>query len=96
MLEKGFAVVGVSPDNEASHQKFIAKYELPFSLLADTEKTIMSDYGTFGEKNMYGKIVMGVLRTTFVIDEKGVIEKVFKRPKNDAHAEQILQALDLA
>lgn len=96
LLEKGFAVVGVSPDNEASHQKFITKYELPFSLLADTEKVIMSAYGTFGEKNNYGKIVMGVLRTTFVIDEKGIIEKVFKRPKNDAHAEQILKALDMA
>ena len=93
-LEKGYAVIGVSPDDEASHQKFIKKFDLPFPLLADTEKTIMEAYGTWGEKNMYGKIKMGVLRTTFVIDAEGTIVKVFKRPKNAEHTEQILKAID--
>ncbi len=93
-LNKGYAVVGVSPDDEASHQKFIAKYDLPFPLLADTEKEIMSAYGTWGEKNMYGKLRMGVLRTTFVIDEEGTILKIFKRPKNAEHTEQITEALE--
>lgn len=93
-LEKGYAVIGVSPDSEEKHQKFIEKYELPFPLLADTEKEIMEAYGTWGEKNMYGKIKLGVLRTTFVIDEDGTIVKVFKRPKTAEHTEQILKALE--
>jgi peroxiredoxin Q/BCP len=93
-LDQNYAVIGVSPDSEASHQKFIAKYDLPFPLLADTDKTIMEAYGTWGEKNMYGNIKMGVLRTTFVIDEEGTITKVFKRPKNDAHTTQIKTALE--
>lgn len=91
---KNYEVIGVSPDNEASHQKFINKYNLPFTLLADTDKKIMSDYGTYGEKNMYGKKVMGVIRTTFVINENGVIAEVFKRPKVDEHTEQITKALE--
>jgi peroxiredoxin Q/BCP len=78
LMNKGYQVVGVSPDNSDSHQKFIGKYNLPFSLLADIDKSIMKTYGAFGEKNMYGKIVEGVLRTTFVIDENGTILKVFK------------------
>ncbi len=95
LIEKGFEVVGVSPDNEASHQKFVEKYQLPFHLLADTDKSIMKAYGTWGEKNMYGKIVQGVLRTTYVIDENGVIIKVFKKVQTDAHSEQILKAIPL-
>lgn len=93
-LNKGYAVVGVSPDSAASHQKFIEKFNLPFPLIADTDKSVMEAYGTWGEKNMYGNIKMGVLRTTFVIDTDGMITKVFKRPKNDAHTEQITQALE--
>lgn len=93
-LEKGYAVVGVSPDTAASHQKFIEKFELPFPLIADTDKSVMEAYGTWGEKNMYGNIKMGVLRTTFIIDEEGNITKIFKRPKNDAHTEQITQGLE--
>ncbi|BDS14365.1 thioredoxin-dependent thiol peroxidase [Aureispira anguillae] len=93
-LNKDYAVVGVSPDTAVSHQKFISKYDLPFPLLADTEKSILEAYGTWGEKNMYGNIKMGVLRTTFVIDTEGTIVKVFKRPKNDAHTEQITTALE--
>lgn len=93
-LNQNYAVVGVSPDSAESHQKFIAKYDLPFPLLADTDKSIMEAYGTWGEKNMYGNIKMGVLRTTFVIDEDGVITKVFKRPKNDEHTSQIKTSLE--
>ncbi len=93
-LNKGYAVIGVSPDSAASHQKFIEKFNLPFPLIADTDKSVMEAYGTWGEKNMYGNIKMGVLRTTFVIDTDGMITKVFKRPKNDAHTEQITQALE--
>jgi peroxiredoxin Q/BCP len=93
-LEKDYAVVGVSPDDEDSHQKFIKKYDLPFTLLADTDKEIMSAYGTWGEKNMYGKIRMGVLRTTFIIDGEGKIIKIFKRPKTAEHTEQITKALE--
>jgi peroxiredoxin Q/BCP len=94
LMNKGYQVVGVSPDNSASHQKFIGKYNLPFSLLADIDKSIMKTYGAFGEKNMYGKIVEGVLRTTFVIDENGTILKVFKKVQTDNHTEQILKALE--
>jgi peroxiredoxin Q/BCP len=94
LLKKGFAVVGISPDDSTSHQKFIKKYELPFSLLADTEKTIMKAYGAWGEKNMYGKIVEGVLRSTFIIDENGVLLKVFKKVQTETHTEQILKALE--
>ncbi len=95
LIDKGFEVVGVSPDNEASHQKFVEKYQLPFHLLADTDKSIMKAYGAWGEKNMYGKIVQGVLRTTYVIDENGVIIKVFKKVQTDAHSEQILKAIPM-
>lgn len=94
-LNQGYAVLGVSPDGEEAHQKFIKKFELPFPLLADTEKEVMEAYGTWGEKNMYGKIRMGVLRTTFVIDEEGTIIKIFKRPKTAEHTAQITKALDL-
>jgi peroxiredoxin Q/BCP len=95
LIDKGFEVVGVSPDNETSHLKFVEKYKLPFHLLADTDKSIMKAYGTWGEKNMYGKIVQGVLRTTYVIDENGVIMKVFKKVQTDAHSEQILKAIPM-
>ncbi len=93
-LNKGFEVVGVSPDSEASQQKFINKYDLPFSLIADQDKSVMTAYQTFGEKNMYGKIVMGVLRTTYVIDEEGTIISVIKRPKTAEHTEQITKLLE--
>lgn len=95
LINKGFAVVGVSPDSEAAHQKFITKYELPFTLLADTDKSILKAYGAWGEKNMYGKITEGVLRSTFIIDENGNIQKIFKKVKTDAHTEQIYKALGI-
>jgi len=88
---KGYALAGVSPDSEKSHQKFIDKFELPFPLIADEEKKILRDYKVWGEKKMYGKTYMGVMRTTFVIDEIGVIEKIISKVKTKDHAAQILE-----
>ncbi len=76
-LKKGFVVVGVSMDNEKSHRNFAQKYSLPFPLIADTSKKILNDYGVWKEKSLYGKTFMGIVRTTFIIDEKGIIEKPF-------------------
>ncbi|MEN0002556.1 MAG: thioredoxin-dependent thiol peroxidase [Bacteroidota bacterium] len=90
---KGFELLGVSPDSERKHQNFINKFGLPFPLLADTEKEVLNAYGAWGPKSMYGKTYDGVYRTTFVINEEGVIEKVFKKVKTKAHTEQILEAL---
>lgn len=91
LLKKGFSVVGVSPDNEKSHKGFAAKYSLPFPLIADTSLKILNDYGVWGEKKMYGKSYMGVLRTTFIIDEKGVIEKIIEKVETADHTEQIFK-----
>ena len=85
-------VIGVSPDDIESHKKFEEKYELPFSLVADPDKTIIEKYGVWGEKNMYGKKSMGIFRTTFLIDKKGIIYKIFKKPKTAVHSEEILKA----
>lgn len=93
-LSKGFKVLGVSPDSEKSHQKFIEKYDLPFDLISDTEKVILKAYGAWGEKKMYGKTYEGVLRTTYVIDENGVIEQVFTKVKTKEHTEQILSQIN--
>ena len=90
--EKGIRVLGVSTDNEKSHQKFISKFQLPFDLLADTEKTIVNDYGVWGEKSMYGKKYMGTNRKTFLIDEKGKITKIFDKVDVAAHADEVLAA----
>ncbi len=90
-LNKGFAVVGVSMDNETSHKKFAEKYSLPFPLIADTSKKILNDYGVWKQKSLYGKTFMGTARTTFIIDENGVIEKIISKVKTDAHSEQILK-----
>jgi len=89
-LEKGYEVIGVSPDNEASHRKFIDKYQLRFNLIADTEKKILEAYGVWAEKKMYGRTYMGVLRTTFIIDEQGVIESIISKVNTKNHAAQIL------
>ncbi|ALO16578.1 Putative peroxiredoxin bcp [Salinivirga cyanobacteriivorans] len=94
LTDKGFEVVGVSPDNIESHQKFIAKYNLSFHLVADPEKEVINKYGVWGEKNMYGKKSMGLLRTTFVIDEDGIIQHVFKRVKTKDHTNQILEKVN--
>lgn len=90
--ERGIKILGVSTDNEKSHQKFITKYNLPFELLADTEKEIVEAYGVWGEKNMYGKKYFGINRTTFLIDEAGKIVKIFKKVKVDEHADEVLEA----
>lgn len=92
LRQHGFEVVGVSPDEAGKHKKFETKFQLPFTLLADTGHKILEKYGVWGEKQMFGHKYMGVHRTTFVIDEKGVIRKIFLRPKNKAHAEEIVEA----
>lgn len=94
LTEKGFEVVGVSPDSIESHQKFIAKYNLSFHLIADPEKQVVNQYGVWGEKNMYGKKSMGLLRTTFVIDEEGKIQHIFKKVQTKDHTNQILQKVN--
>lgn len=91
LLDKGFAVVGVSPDSEKSHQNFASKFELPFPLLPDPELKIIKAYGAWGEKNMYGKKYEGLLRSTFIINEKGIIEEVIKKVKTDDHTNQIFK-----
>jgi peroxiredoxin Q/BCP len=95
LLSRGFAILGVSPDDEKSHGKFKAKFDLPFSLIADPEKTIINAYGVWGEKSMYGKTYDGVLRTTFVIDESGKIEKVIPKVNTGDHTKQILELLGI-
>lgn len=92
--EKDIKVLGVSNDDEESHQKFISKFNLPFDLLADTEKELVNAYGVYGEKNMYGKKFMGINRTTFLIDEEGKIKKIFKKVNVSEHADEVLQAFD--
>ncbi len=92
LKKNNIEVIGVSADDKESHQKFIEKYDLPFILLADTDKDIINKYGVYGEKNMYGKKFMGIKRTTFLIDEEGKIKKIFKRVKTDEHAEEVLKA----
>jgi peroxiredoxin Q/BCP len=89
LLKKGYAIVGVSPDSVKSHKGFAGKYSLPFPLIADTTKEILNDYGVWGEKKMYGKSYFGVIRTTYVIDEKGIIEKIVTKVDTAGHTEQI-------
>lgn len=91
LLKKGFVVIGVSPDSEKSHKGFSEKYSLPFPIIADTEKKILLQYGVYGEKIMYGKTVTGVIRTTFIIDISGKIEKIVKKVDTKAHTEQIIK-----
>ena len=88
----GFEVLGISPDDVGKHKKFEDKYELPFTLIADPEHTIIDKYGVWGEKQLYGRKYMGLHRTTFVLDEQGIIRKIFLKPKSKQHAEEILQS----
>ncbi|OIQ24413.1 MAG: peroxiredoxin, partial [Crocinitomix sp. MedPE-SWsnd] len=90
MLKLGYEVLGVSADTEKKHQNFIKKFDLPFHLLADVDKKVINDYGVWGPKKFMGREYDGIHRTTFVIDEKGVIEEVILKVKTKAHAEQIL------
>ncbi|HTO88509.1 MAG TPA: thioredoxin-dependent thiol peroxidase [Thermoanaerobaculia bacterium] len=86
-------VLGVSADDERSHKKFAEKYDLPFRLLADTDKKIVQDYGVWGEKSLYGRKFMGINRVTYLIDEKGRIAGVWPKVKPDGHADEILEAI---
>ncbi|BDD09975.1 peroxiredoxin [Fulvitalea axinellae] len=91
LRKKGYEVLGISSDSEASHQRFIDKHCLPFHLIADTDKTVHEMFGTWQEKKNFGKTYMGTVRTTFVIDETGHIEQVIKKVKTKEHASQILE-----
>jgi peroxiredoxin Q/BCP len=90
LLKKGFAVIGVSADDEKSHRKFITKYNLPFPLIADVDKKVINAYDVWGEKTIFGKTMDGINRTTFLISEDGKIEKVFSEVDTENHTEQIL------
>ena len=93
VTKKNAVIVGISPDAVKSQAKFKDKYELPFTLLADVDKTAAEAYGVWKEKNMYGRKVMGIERSTFIIDEKGKIAKIFAKVKAQGHAEQVLALL---
>ncbi|MGA1976452.1 MAG: thioredoxin-dependent thiol peroxidase [Bacteroidales bacterium] len=95
LIKRGFAIVGVSMDNEKSHKNFSGKYSLPFPIIADTSKKIISDYGVWKEKSLYGKTFLGIARTTFIIDEKGNIEKIISKVDTKNHSEQIINSLNL-
>ncbi len=90
LKEKGFDVIGISPDDEKRQKRFKEKYKVPFSLIPDEEKNIINLYGVWGPKKLYGRVYDGLHRTTFIIDENGVIEHVIKKVKTKAHTEQIL------
>ena len=92
LKKKGIAVIGISPDEVSKHKKFEQKYQLPFSLIADPRHTIINKYGVWGEKLMFGRKYMGVHRTTFLVDEKGVIRKIFLKPRSNQHSEEIIDA----
>lgn len=91
LLDQNYAVLGVSTDGEKSHKKFIEKFELPFPLIADEDKSVHQLYGTWAEKSMYGKTYMGTVRTTFIISEEGKIEEIIEKVKIKEHSSQILK-----
>ena len=92
LKKNGFTVLGVSPDEDKDHKKFENKYDLPFTLIPDPTHAIIDKYGVWGEKQLYGRTYMGLHRTTFLIDEKGIIKKIFHKPKSKQHTEEILKA----
>lgn len=94
LKKKGLEVLGVSPDDEKTQKKFEIKYKLPFPLIADNENVITTLYGVRDMKKLFGREYMGILRTTFLIDEKGIIRKIFHKPKNKTHAEEILKGIE--
>jgi peroxiredoxin Q/BCP len=89
LKKKGYEVIGVSVDNEKSHKKFANKFSLPFNLLADTEKDMVEKYGVWGEKMLFGRKYMGIIRTTFIIDENGKIEKIINDVETEDHTKQV-------
>lgn len=94
-LSKGYEVVGISPDSVASHKKFASRFQFGFNLIADTGTEILNAYGVWGEKSMYGRNYMGVFRTTFVINEEGIIDDVFEKVDTKNHTDQIVKALEI-
>ena len=92
LKKEGFVILGISPDSEKSHKKFAAKFDLPFTLIADPEHIIIDKYGVWGQKQLFGREYMGVIRTTFLVDEHGMLRKIFEKPKNSTHAEEIITA----
>ena len=93
LKDQGYEVIGVSADSEKSHTNFRTKHELPFYLVSDTDKKVLEDYGVWGEKKMMGRTYMGIHRLTFIIDEKGIIQKIFTKVKTKEHTEQILEEM---
>jgi peroxiredoxin Q/BCP len=92
-MEKGFEIIGVSADSQRSHLNFKSKYDLPFRLISDVDQQVLKDYGAWGEKKMYGKSYMGILRKTFIINEEGFIEKIIEKVKTKEHSKQIFSEL---
>ena len=92
LRQKGYEVIGVSVDDEKSHQKFIKKFELPFTLLSDTDKKMVEAYGVWQEKSMYGRKYMGTMRYTFIIDEKGIIQDIITKVDTKDHAAQLVKS----
>ncbi|MFZ9686576.1 MAG: thioredoxin-dependent thiol peroxidase [Chitinophagaceae bacterium] len=95
LAKKGIEIIGVSPDDEKSHTKFITKHKLPFRIIADTDKKLVEKFGVWGEKQLYGNKYMGVFRTTFLIDEKGIIIKIIAKPKVKEHSKEIAAGFGL-
>jgi thioredoxin-dependent peroxiredoxin len=95
LQEKGFNVIGVSTDDESSHQKFVNKYQLPFTLISDTDKSIVESYGVWIEKNMYGKKYMGTARKTFIIGKDGVINKIIDKVDTKESSKQVLDLMSV-
>lgn len=93
LLDKGYEIIGVSADSQEKQKKFAEKFKLPFTLIPDEDKSILKAYGTWGLKKMYGKEFEGILRTTYVIDESGKIERIIKKVETNDHAKQILMAM---
>lgn len=92
LTKNGISIIGISPDPIASHKKFELKHQLPFPLISDIDHTIINAFGVWGEKQMFGKKYLGLIRTTFLIDEKGIIRKVISKPKSKQHAQEILDS----
>lgn len=92
LKQHGFEVLGISPNDEISHKKFETKFSLPFTLIADTKHTIIDKFGVWGEKQLYGRKYMGLHRTTFLVNEQGIIKKIFLKPRTKQHAEEIVKA----
>ena len=95
LMDKGFKIIGVSADDEKLHQHFTEKFSLPFPLIPDTEKRILLDFGVWGEKKFMGKTYIGIHRVTFIIDEKGIVQKIFTKVDTKNHTTQILKELNL-